>query len=160
MNERWIGGTVRHSYAFGRAAILLAGLFFVIATGHSIAQGTGSIGGTVVDASQAAIAGSQVTLTNTETAQTRATSASDQGLFEFPDLPPGVYKVSVNKTGSKCGSNPQSHLPLPNISPSIRSSKLAPQRSKSKLHLKPHFLPPITALSLELSNLNRLSSCR
>ena len=92
---------MRHSYAFGRAAILLAGLFFVIATGHSIAQGTGSIGGTVVDASQAAIAGSQVTLTNTATAQTRATSASDQGLFEFPDLPPGVYKVSVNKTGFK-----------------------------------------------------------
>src|ERR1035437_3357339 len=101
MNERWIGGTVRHSYAFGRAAILLAGLFFVIAISHAIAQGTGSVGGTVVDASQAAIAGSQVTLTNTATAQTRATSASDQGLFEFPDLLPGVYKVSVNKTGFK-----------------------------------------------------------
>src|ERR1017187_8356756 len=106
MNERWIGGTVRHSYAFGRAAILLAGLFFVIAISHSIAQGTGSIGGTVVDASQAAIAGSQVTLTNTATAQTRATSASDQGLFEFPNLLPGVYKVSVNKTGFKVWEQP------------------------------------------------------
>lgn len=92
---------MRHSYALGRASILLVGLFFVIATVHSIAQGTASISGGVVDASQAAVVGSQVTLTNTGTEQTRTTSTSDQGLFEFPDLPPGVYNVSVQKTGFK-----------------------------------------------------------
>jgi hypothetical protein len=92
---------VRHSYAFGRAATLFAGLFFVIASSHSIAQGTGSISGTVVDASQAVLAGSQVTLTNTGTSQVRATTSSEQGLFEFPDLPPGDYKVSVTKAGFK-----------------------------------------------------------
>jgi hypothetical protein len=96
-----MGGTVRHSFVFGRAATLLAGLFFVIAMGHSIAQGTGSIGGTVVDTSQAVVSGSQVTLTNTGTSQTRAMTTSDQGFFEFPDLPPGVYKAAVNKTGFK-----------------------------------------------------------
>jgi hypothetical protein len=76
-------------------------LFFVFYTVHSIAQGTASIGGGVIDASQAAVVGCQVTLTNTETEQTRTTSTSDQGLFEFPDLLPGVYKVSVQKTGFK-----------------------------------------------------------
>src|ERR1019366_8704720 len=101
-----IGGTVRHSFVLGRVATLLAGLSFVIAMGHSIAQGTGSIGGTVVDTSQAAVSASQVTLTNTGTSQSRAATSSDQGFFEFPDLPPGVYKVSVNKTGFKVWEQP------------------------------------------------------
>ena len=92
---------MRRTYASARAGILLAGLFFVLAIGHSIAQGTGSISGTVVDASQAAVAGSQVTLTNVGTAQARTTTSSEQGLFEFPDLPPGAYKVGVSKAGFK-----------------------------------------------------------
>jgi hypothetical protein len=92
---------VRRTYASARAAILLAGLFFVLAIGHSIAQGTASISGTVEDASQAAVSGSQVTLTNTGTAQARTITSSEQGLFEFPDLPPGAYKVAVSKTGFK-----------------------------------------------------------
>ena len=92
---------MRRCHVFGRAATLLAGLFLVIALGHSIAQGTGSIGGTVVDASQAAVSSSQVTLTNTGTAQVRTATSSGQGLFEFTDLPPGAYKVSITKTGFK-----------------------------------------------------------
>lgn len=92
---------MRRSYTAARAAILFAGFFFVLAMGHMFAQGTASISGTVVDASQAAVAGSQVTLTNLGTAQARTIASSDQGLFEFPDLPPGVYKVTVNKTGFK-----------------------------------------------------------
>ena len=88
-------------HVLGRAAVLLAGLFFVIALGQSIAQGTGSISGTVVDTSQAAVEGSQVTLTNIGTAQVRTETSSAQGLFEFTDLPPGVYKVLVAKTGFK-----------------------------------------------------------
>jgi len=92
---------VRRSYAASRAAVLFAALFFVLAIGHSFGQGTASISGTVVDASQAAVAGGQVTLTNLGTAQARTVASSDQGLFEFPDLPPGVYKVTVSRTGFK-----------------------------------------------------------
>lgn len=92
---------MRRSYTTTKAAILIAGLFFVLAIGHSVAQGTASISGTVVDSSQATVAGSQVTLTNVGTAQARTVASSDQGLFEFPDLPPGVYKVTVSKAGFK-----------------------------------------------------------
>ncbi len=95
---------MRSRYASARAAILFAGLFFVLAIGHSIAQGTASISGTVVDTSQSAVPGSQVTLTNVGTAQARTTTSSDQGLFEFPDLPPGVYKLVVSKAGFKAWS--------------------------------------------------------
>lgn len=66
-----------------------------------MAQGTASISGTVVDSSQSAIAQGQATLTNTGTGQTRAVTSSDQGYFEFSDLPPGVYSVVVDKSGFK-----------------------------------------------------------
>lgn len=92
---------MKHICADTRAAVLLAGMFFAIALGHAIAQGTGSISGTVVDASQAAVGGSQVALTNTGTAQARVVTSSDQGLFDFTDLPPGEYKVAVTKGGFK-----------------------------------------------------------
>ena len=95
---------MRSRYASARAAILFAGLFFVLAIGQSIAQGTASISGTVVDTSQSAVPGSQVTLTNAGTALARSTTSSEQGLFEFPDLPPGVYKLVVSKAGFKVWS--------------------------------------------------------
>ena len=95
---------MRSRYASARAAILFAGLFFVLALGHLVAQGTASISGTVVDTSQSAVPGGQVTLTNAGTAQARTATSSDQGFFEFPDLPPGVYKVTVGKAGFKAWS--------------------------------------------------------
>ena len=84
-----------------RAAIVFAGLFFVMSIGHLIAQGTASISGTVVDSSQGTVVGSQVTLTNVGAGQSRINAGSEQGFFEFPDLSPGNYKVTVNKSGFK-----------------------------------------------------------
>jgi Carboxypeptidase regulatory-like domain len=101
---RVLGGAVRSRYASARAATFFAGLFFVLALGQSIAQGTASISGTVADTSQAAVPGSQVTLTNNGTAQAITVTSSDQGFFEFPDLSPGEYKVTAGKAGFKVWS--------------------------------------------------------
>ena len=95
---------MRSRYLSGKAAAFFSGIFFLLALGHAIAQGTASITGTVVDTSQAAVPGSEVTLTNTETAQTTTKTSSDQGFFAFPDLPPGQYKVTVGKNGFKSWS--------------------------------------------------------
>jgi len=81
--------------------ILLAALFSIIGARRAVAQGTGSISGTVADVSSATVGGSQVTLTNAGTGQARTNTTSDQGFFEFPDLPPGSYNVTVNKSGFK-----------------------------------------------------------
>src|SRR5579862_5438401 len=86
-------------YELVRATIAIACLLFVMAIGHLTAQGTASISGTVVDTSQATIVDSQVILTNVANAQSRVGTSSEQGFFEFPDLPPGDYKVTVSKNG-------------------------------------------------------------
>src|SRR6185369_8431464 len=61
----------------------------------------GTIVGTVVDASGAAIPNAQVTLNNVGTNERRTTTTSADGLYQFPNLVPGDYRVEVGQTGFK-----------------------------------------------------------
>src|SRR5438093_13155433 len=62
---------------------------------------TGSISGTVTDASAAVIPDTEVSLQNELTGETRKTKTSATGDFLFPALQPGRYTVSIEKTGFK-----------------------------------------------------------
>ncbi len=57
------------------------------------------IRGTVTDASGAAIAGAKITATRVETQTSRDVESGTDGSFEFLNLQPGRYTVSVTKTG-------------------------------------------------------------
>lgn len=59
----------------------------------------GSLVGNVRDASQAIIAGARVTMTNTETQQSRETATNDMGGYSFATISPGTYKITVRKEG-------------------------------------------------------------
>src|SRR6266436_9874994 len=68
----------------------------------SYAQSTyGTISGSVVDSSGAAIADAQLTLTNLGTSEKRTQSTGSDGLYSFVNLFPGKYKVDAEKTGFK-----------------------------------------------------------
>ena len=64
-----------------------------------VAQVTGSINGTVVDTTQAAIPGAKLILLNTQTGDSRQLVTSEQGFFNFTDLPRGEYSIKVNAQG-------------------------------------------------------------
>jgi hypothetical protein len=66
----------------------------------------GSVSGTVGDASGAAIADAQVTLTNVGTGEKRVTTAGPDGLYSFVNLTPGEYRLEAEKTGFKRTSRP------------------------------------------------------
>jgi len=74
-------------------------LFFVVPTIN--AQFRAGIQGTVTDAFGALIPGAKITLTNTETSRVHETSSSDDGFYRLSGLPPGLYKLVVEKTGYK-----------------------------------------------------------
>lgn len=59
----------------------------------------GSLVGNVRDTSQAVIAAARVTLTNTETQQSRETATNDMGGYSFATVSPGTYKITVQKEG-------------------------------------------------------------
>src|SRR5581483_687451 len=66
----------------------------------SVAQTTnGSISGTVTDPSGSSVGGVQVTATSTDTGLTRTATTLDNGIYNIPQLPPGLYDLSVQKTG-------------------------------------------------------------
>src|SRR5437879_9141794 len=66
------------------------------------AQSTyGTIVGSVVDSSGAAITDANVTLTNLGTSEKRTQSSGSDGLFTFVNLFPGQYRIDVEKQGFK-----------------------------------------------------------
>jgi hypothetical protein len=62
-------------------------------------QATTSLRGLVVDQSGGAVPGAQVELTNPATGLERATRTGPAGVYEFLQLPPGTYRLTVTANG-------------------------------------------------------------
>jgi hypothetical protein len=72
---------------------------FLGSCGLVFGQATGTISGTVRDASGAVIPNAQVSATNTGTNQSRTTASDNAGQFVFPLLPVGNYEVRADAQG-------------------------------------------------------------
>ncbi|HTM48544.1 MAG TPA: carboxypeptidase regulatory-like domain-containing protein, partial [Bryobacteraceae bacterium] len=68
-------------------------------------ESTGSIAGLTTDASGSAIAGAEITATQTETGMTRKVKSGPDGSYAFPNLPIGPYQISASHTGFKKSVN-------------------------------------------------------
>jgi hypothetical protein len=68
-------------------------------TWEDVNVNSGSIAGTVKDASGAVIADANVTVTNLDTAEKRIQSSGGDGIFTFANLSPGRYRIDVEKPG-------------------------------------------------------------
>ncbi len=80
-----------------------APIFVIVALflspGLLLADVTGSINGVVRDPSQAAVKGVRVTITNTQTNLSLATTSADDGSYRFLALPVGTYNLSAALAG-------------------------------------------------------------
>jgi hypothetical protein len=59
----------------------------------------GTVSGTVIDASGAAVPAVSVTLTDTSTKTARSTTTNEAGRYAFIDVPPGIYNLAMSKSG-------------------------------------------------------------
>src|SRR5262249_27552724 len=64
-------------------------------------QFTGTLQGIVQDTNGAVVSGAEVFITNQNTNVTINTTTSGNGHYTMPQFPPGVYKVTVKKSGFK-----------------------------------------------------------
>src|SRR3981189_3691973 len=81
---------------------LLVMLALVLSIPHSAsAQGSASanLSGTVHDSTGAVVPDANVTLRDTQKGTERKSSTNDVGVYVFTSVPPGVYSLSVDKTG-------------------------------------------------------------
>ena len=65
----------------------------------------GQFSGTVTDPSGAAVANAKVTVSNQATGLSVSATSSGTGAYSIPELPPGVYKITVEAAGFKTYSN-------------------------------------------------------
>jgi hypothetical protein len=83
-------------------SVLVLVVTILAATSNSaLAQtaGTGIVLGAVTDPSGAAVPGATVTLTDTATNLERRTVTNDAGRYNFPNVPPGNYNLTISKPG-------------------------------------------------------------
>src|SRR5258708_6221410 len=64
-------------------------------------RSTGTIRGTVSDSSHGVIPGASVTVKNEATGFNRTVITNSQGIYSFPDMPVGTYRIEVDLTGFK-----------------------------------------------------------
>ena len=99
MREQSISGTFGRRFLF----VVLTTAMVLLCANLAYAQvsPTGTLSGTVLDPSNAAIVGATVTATNASTgASINATSGSD-GRFVISSLAPGAYNIAISKEGFK-----------------------------------------------------------
>jgi hypothetical protein len=74
---------------------------FGLVTGASITaqSGRGTLTGVVNDANGAAVPGATLNLRETNTGNTYNGATTSDGLFSFPELPPGTYTLQVDASG-------------------------------------------------------------
>src|SRR5689334_6427267 len=79
-------------------AFLTLVTLFAFTTPWAFAQGivTGSMSGTIVDQSGAAVSGATVTATESQTNRTFNAKTNAQGAYQIQQVPPGIYNVKVS----------------------------------------------------------------
>ena len=83
---------------FAKLAVLCAALLLALSV-HAQVSSTTSVSGVITDQAGALVAGADITLTDVATTTSQTTTSNDVGRYVFPVVGPGVYNLSVNKTG-------------------------------------------------------------
>jgi hypothetical protein len=83
-------------------ATLFVFILILAAASGTLAQSTNAaLTGTVADTSSAVVPTATVTLQNTQTGVTMTAVTNDAGVYNFPSVQPGKYRVSAEKAGFK-----------------------------------------------------------
>ena len=82
-----------------RVVVLLAVLLLAFQNLSFAQSATTSLRGTVSDAKGLVVAGAEVTLSNAATGFSRSTKTDGQGTYQFLELPPSAYVLTVEAAG-------------------------------------------------------------
>src|SRR5215471_9123798 len=92
MNRRW---------SFASLFLLLASLALVRLPANGQAVAVAQVSGVVTDPTGAAIAGAQITMTETDKQTSRSTTSDASGFYVLPNLPVGPYRMEIKASGFK-----------------------------------------------------------
>jgi hypothetical protein len=87
-----------------RTILALCGALLLMLGASSVVQAqvtTADVRGTILDEQGAAVAGADVSITNTQTGLSRNTKSGSDGAYSFTELPLGTYNIHVTHAGFK-----------------------------------------------------------
>ena len=93
-----------------RLSGLVLGVAILGSIAHLRAQGTTSLRGAITDPQKAAVATAKVTLTDKDTGSIHSTLSQATGEYQFSQLPPGVYMLTVEAPGFSVARVDNLHL--------------------------------------------------
>src|SRR2546430_5091759 len=97
MESRELGlRRIHHVVRFSLIILVVLGLTTLPAFPQT---GVGTVSGTVRDSAEAFVSGAKVTITNAETGISKQVVTIQEGLYSFPALPIGPYRLAVEKEG-------------------------------------------------------------
>ena len=113
---------------FKRDTGLLLTIFFgvLLMTNPLLAGPTATLSGRITDPSGSVIAGVKVEATNVETNVTFPTETNEEGLYAIPNLPPGTYRVVVQKAAFRTIVKPDVELHVQDVITLNFSMELGP----------------------------------
>ncbi len=80
-------------------------VLFLVFASFALAQGTeATVSGTISDPSGAHVVGATITATNIDTGVSVNVSSNEAGVYVFPSLPPGKYRVVAEHSGFRKGT--------------------------------------------------------
>src|ERR1700727_582640 len=82
-----------------RLTLLLIGSFLLFSVLAAAQSANSSLHGTVADPKGALVAGASVTLSNQSTGFSRTVKTDDQGSYQFLEVPPSTYVMTVTASG-------------------------------------------------------------
>src|SRR5215469_18387811 len=87
--------------SIGRYLVLISISIMVFAPGSPSwpQSSTTSLRGTIVDPKGAGISSADVTLTNTDTGFSRTVKTDDRGIYQFLEIPPSSYRLTITASG-------------------------------------------------------------
>ncbi|MGC2446728.1 MAG: carboxypeptidase-like regulatory domain-containing protein [Candidatus Sulfotelmatobacter sp.] len=98
-----------------RHFVVLLSTLLALAVMTFAQSATTSLRGTITDAKGAVVTGATVTLNNSATGFSRSVKSDDQGVYQFLELPPATYVITVTSQGF--GTTKREHVVLQVSSP-------------------------------------------
>lgn len=105
-----------------RVFAVMVAFFWVLSAGAYSQNATTSLRGTIFDPKGAVVAGATVTISNSATGFSRAVKSDGQGNYQFLELPPAKYELTVQARGF--GTMKQSGLELQVATPATLNVNL------------------------------------
>jgi hypothetical protein len=112
---------------------------------------TGSIQGTVTDATGAVVQGADVVVRNLDTNQERTAKSSVSGTFAVTNLPAGKYEVTVNKVGFRVYKVGGAVLTVDQVL--TANARLEPGATSEEVQVQGDVIPPVDLDTAQVSNM-------